>query len=171
MIKFHEIILTFFYCGKSKIAPGSVGSLAALIIWFFTNQYFFHHEISQITQNIFCIIFLSASLIYGSFAIKIYTKNLGQIDHSSIVLDEVVWQIITLQASSLFIADYFNSLLLINLHLISCYILFRFFDIVKPSVIGFVDKNLKTGFGVMLDDVLSGAAAAAAVAAIAIFLL
>lgn len=170
MKKIHEIILTFFYCGKSKIAPGSVGSIAALIFWFFVNKYFFVNEISQITQNIFWIIFLTASFIYGVFAIKIYTKDIGEIDHSSIVLDEVVGQIFALQFSSLLFENYFTSPTLIVLHLTSCYILFRFFDIVKPSFIGYIDRNFKSGFGVMFDDLICGIVSAAIISIAHLFL-
>jgi phosphatidylglycerophosphatase A len=62
-----------------------------------------------------------------------------------------------LQIAYLFIGnDYFQNVSFVFYHLISCFLTFRFFDIYKPSIIGTLDKNLTNGFGVMLDDVLSG---------------
>jgi phosphatidylglycerophosphatase A len=49
----------------------------------------------------------------------------------------------------------------IFVHLAFCFISFRFFDIVKPSLIGIADRNFKNGFGVMFDDLISGAVTAA----------
>jgi phosphatidylglycerophosphatase A len=37
-----------------------------------------------------------------------------------------------------------------------CFALFRFFDIVKPFPVGWIDRNVKGGLGVMLDDVVAG---------------
>ncbi len=157
MAFFHEIILTFFGCGKSKKAPGSVGSIASLILWLIITKLFFDHQIPLLIQNIFWTIFLISSFIYGCFAIPIYAKKFNQIDHSSIVLDEVVGQILALQITFLLIrADYFLQNNLILVHLGFCYISFRFFDIVKPSFIGTIDRKMKNGFGVMFDDLACG---------------
>jgi phosphatidylglycerophosphatase A len=155
--KIHEFFLTFFYLGKSKKAPGTVGSLAAVILWFFVTKYFFDQQISISTQNIYWIIFLTVSLIYGSLAISSYAKKTGEIDHGSIVLDEVVGQIIALQFTFFLLhQNYFSDNKIIFSHLIFCFVLFRFFDIKKPSFIGFCDRNFKSGFGVMFDDLLCG---------------
>ena len=152
-----ELILTFFYSGKALKAPGTFGSMAALIFWFLLTKLFFLREISLFNQNIFWIIFLIAIFFYGIFNIATYAKKFNQIDHSSIVLDEVVGQVLALQITFNLIADnYFSQNSLIIKHLIFCFVLFRFFDITKPSIIGWCDKNLKNGFGVMFDDLLCG---------------
>lgn len=154
-----ELFLTFFYCGKAKKAPGTVGSIASVILWFLVTK-FFLQENSIIQQNIFWGIFLIFCTIYGALAIPFYAKKTGEIDHGSIVLDEVVGQILALQSTFFFCHEgYFAQPNIITIHLVSCFVLFRFFDIKKPSIIGWVDKNLKNGFGVMLDDLLSGLAA------------
>jgi len=153
-----EFILTFCYSGKIKKAPGTFGSLASLIFWFFIAKFFSTQEISLFIQNIFWIIFLIAIFLYGIFNIKNYSKKFGQIDHSSIVLDEVLGQVLALQITFNLIANnYFLQSDLIIKHLLFCFILFRFFDIKKPSIIGWCDKNLKNSFGVMFDDLLCGA--------------
>ncbi len=157
MLKLHEFLLTFFYFGKAKKAPGTFGSLASLLFWLGLTAIFFNHGISLLTQNIFWGIFLVTAFVYGCFASPIYAKQFNQIDHQSIVLDETVGQIIALQFTFLFLAEnYFANLSLIATHLFLCFALFRFFDIKKPSFIGYADRNFKNGFGVMFDDLLSG---------------
>lgn len=156
MTKLHEIFLTFFFCGKAKKAPGTVGSFVAVIFWFLIAGYFCNSEVSFAAQNIFWGIFLLSAFIYGCYATPIYTKNSGEIDNQTIVLDEVVGQIFALQFTFIFLADYFAQPKLIATHLIFCFIFFRFFDIKKPSFIGYADRNFKNGFGVMFDDLICG---------------
>lgn len=157
MLKIHELFLTFFYSGKVKKAPGTFGSFTSLLFWFFLTLFFFNHQVSLQSQNIFWGIFLVATFIYGCIASPIYAKQFGQIDHQTIVLDETVGQIIALQITfSLLYESYFSQPLLIVLHLLFCFVLFRFFDIKKPSFIGYCDRNFKNGFGVMFDDLICG---------------
>ncbi|MBP7709484.1 MAG: phosphatidylglycerophosphatase A [Rickettsiales bacterium] len=162
MLKLHELFLTFFYSGKAKKAPGTVGSFTSLLFWFFLTTLFFNHEASLFSQNIFWAIFLITAFIYGCIASPIYAKQFGQIDHQTIVLDETVGQIIALQITfSLLYKTYFSQPYLIATHLIFCFALFRFFDIKKPSFIGYCDRNFKNGFGVMFDDLICGIITAA----------
>ena len=157
MQKLHEIFLTFFYLGKVKKAPGTFGSFGALVFWFFLSKFFYQQNFSLLWQNIFWGIFLLVAFIYGSLATKYYTKKFAETDHQSIVLDEVIGQIFALQATFCLIANfYFSQNLTIISHLLFCFISFRFFDIKKPSFIGYCDRNLKSGFGVMFDDLLCG---------------
>jgi phosphatidylglycerophosphatase A len=152
-----EFILTFFYSGKIKKAPGTFGSMAAILFWFLLSKLFFINKISLHNQNIFWIIFLIAILLFGIFTIKKYTWQFRIIDHKSIVLDEVLGQIIALQMVFNFIyRGYFSNHILIAKHLIFCFVLFRFLDITKPLFIGWCDRNLKNPFGVMFDDLLCG---------------
>lgn len=162
IFRIHEFLLTFFYSGKVKKAPGTFGSFASLIFWFFLTKYFFDQEVSIFTQNIFWGFFLLLSFIYGSLAIPTYTKKLGEIDNQTIVLDEMVGQILPLQFTFYFLhQNYFSDIKIIFFHLAFCFISFRFFDIKKPSFIGFCDRNFKNGFGVMFDDLLCGVITAA----------
>ena len=157
MLKLHELFLTFFYSGKAKKAPGTVGSFTSLLFWFFLATCFFNQQISLVTQNIFWGIFLIASFVYGCIASPIYAKQFGEIDHQTIVLDETVGQIVALQITfSLLYQTYFSQPLLIIAHLIFCFASFRFFDIKKPSFIGYCDRNFKSGFGVMFDYLICG---------------
>jgi phosphatidylglycerophosphatase A len=153
----NEFLLTFCYSGKAKKAPGTFGSLASIIFWLAISYFFFTKNISISQQNIFWLVFLTISFIYGMVASPSYAKQFGEVDHGSIVLDEVVGQIIALQMSFvLFYQNYFWQNKLIAIHLISSFILFRFFDIKKPLFIGYCDRKFKNGFGVMFDDLISG---------------
>ena len=157
MLKLHEFFLTFFYFGKIKKAPGTFGSFAALIFWFFLSCWFFNNEVTLLWQNIFWIFFLVFSFCYGVAAIPAYTKKFKIIDHQTIVLDEVVGQILPLQLTFLALHEkYFSRIDLIAAHLIFCFVSFRFFDIKKPLFIGYIDRNFKSGFGVMFDDLVCG---------------
>lgn len=157
-----EILLTFFYTGKAKKAPGTFGSLATVFLWIIITGIFFKLEIGLFIQNIFWIIFLTAAFCYGIFNSEIYAAKFGEIDHQSIVLDEVVGQIIALQIGFSFYHDGYFSLKFASIHILISFILFRFLDIKKPLFIGYFDRNLKSGFGVMFDDLVSGVIAGVA---------
>lgn len=157
-----EFILTFLYSGKAKKAPGTFGSLASIIFWLLISYIFFTQNIEIFWQNIFWTIFLISAFIYGTIYSSNYAKQFGEVDHGSIVLDEVVGQIIALQMSFvLFYQNYFSSLKLLFSHIILSFILFRYFDIKKPLFIGYCDRKFKNGFGVMFDDLISGIIAGA----------
>lgn len=78
-------------------------------------------------------------------------RHLGAHDHPSIVWDEIVGMQIAL---ILVPVTGFN--------LLAGFLLFRFFDIVKPWPVRWVDRRMHGGIGVMMDDVLAGAMAALA---------
>ena len=157
MPKLHELFLTFLYCGKARKAPGTFGSLAALIFWLCVTFFFCDNQYLILAQNIFWTTFLIIAFVYGCIASPIYGKKFGQVDHQTIVLDEVVGQIFALQFTfALVYENYFSHLSLVLSHLIFCFICFRFLDIKKPLFIGYVDRNFKNGFGVMFDDLICG---------------
>ncbi|MSN96390.1 phosphatidylglycerophosphatase A [Campylobacter sp. FMV-PI01] len=136
----NKLFLTFFYVGYIKPAPGTWGSLAGLVVGFFVAK-FIGLETLFLLAILICLIAINS--------INTYEKNGGNHDDSNIVIDEVVgiWiaQSITLCLNE-------NS----YLALILSFVFFRGFDIFKPSIIGRIDRNVKGGLGVMLDDVLAG---------------
>lgn len=162
MLKLHELFLSFFYCGKIKVAPGTFGSFVAMFFWLAYSTIACGLSISFVEQNIFWGFFLLITFVYGCLATPIYTKQFKQVDHQTIVLDEVIGQILALQISfALVWHTYFQEPILMVVHLVSAFFFFRLFDIKKPSVIGRADQ-MKNGFGVMLDDVFAGLFAALA---------
>lgn len=159
MAKFHEWILTFFYFGNAKKAPGTIGSALALSLWFFITCLFVSNGVDLVLQTFFWLIFCALCFIYGIVAIPLYTKakKRKNADHKSIILDEVVGQIIALQLSYLYMfEDFFNSFSITFYQLVASFLVFRFFDIYKPSIIGMIDKKANNGLGVMADDIISG---------------
>ena len=83
--------------------------------------------------------------LLGIYLCEATSKALGVHDHSGIVWDEIIGFFITMTLVPL--TWYW---------LLAGFLLFRFFDIVKPWPIRQADKNLHGGFGIMFDDVLAG---------------
>ena len=127
------LISTFFYLGKLPKAPGTWGSLGALLVWSFIPESLF-----------FRFILLSLTLIIGFIACENTLKESDDSDPSFIVIDEVVglWTTLLFVPKTIFL-------------FILGFLLFRLFDILKPSFIYSV-QFLKGSWGVMLDDILAG---------------
>ena len=131
--KINLLFLTFFMIGRIKYAPGTITSLVILIIWYFIPN-------SMIVQ----LPILCFHLLFGFYFCFRFTKNNLDKDPSYIVIDEVVGMMI-----SLFLLPKEISLY------IMAFILFRFFDIIKPSIID-RSQEFKFGVGIMADDIISG---------------
>ncbi len=129
--------------GMVPIAPGTFGSITAWIIFVYLS-----HFISMINMIILTILFFILSIWICSEA----SKDLENKDHKSIVIDELVGMWIAL-LPVLVIA---NSQYERTVYALAALILFRFFDILKPFPISYFDKNYKNGFGIVIDDVISG---------------
>ena len=128
-----RFVATFFYLGKLALAPGTWGSLGGLFLWLFLPLSFFIHLAAIITL-----------FILGIYSSNKTAKYLEDSDPPEVVIDEVVGMGI-----SLFMLPHNFKLYLI------AFILFRIFDIFKPLFISRI-QNLSGGWGIMLDDVLSG---------------
>jgi phosphatidylglycerophosphatase A len=135
-----HILATWFGAGLSPVAPGTVGSLAALPL-----AYLLSHHVGIVGLAVAIV----AVFLIGVWAAHSYSKRTASHDAGPIVIDEVVGQWLALL---LVPAD-------IVLYAIG-FALFRLADIIKPWPIGLVDKRVKGGFGVMFDDVLAGILAA-----------
>ena len=130
---FWRLIATFFYVGKLPYAPGTWGSLAALLFWLLLPS-------SPIVQLFILIIFFWMG-VYSSDKLS---KDIQAHDPPEIVIDEVVGMGI-----ALFMLPHNFILYLI------AFILFRIFDILKPSFIYHL-QDLPGGFGIMVDDIIAG---------------
>lgn len=125
--------------GLSPKAPGTVGTLLALPLFWWMADW-------SLAMFLLTIIGMTAIGVYlcGETA-----RALHRHDHPGIVWDEIVGYLIAMIPLS----DDWQAMLL-------GFVLFRFFDIVKPWPIGLVDKGVKGGLGIMLDDIIAGAMAA-----------
>tara|TARA_B100001250_G_scaffold406610_2_gene425969 strand:- start:1098 stop:1562 length:465 start_codon:yes stop_codon:yes gene_type:complete len=133
--KIVEIVGTVFFLGRLPIAPGTWGSAGALIGWYFLFPY--------IDNSLFLLINL------GLFFVGVVTANIlievwDEEDPSAFVLDEWVGQWIALW---LLPHSFIWGLV--------AFFWFRIFDIFKPGPVQLMD-NMKTGAGVMLDDIVAG---------------
>ena len=134
-MKISEWIATCFKVGYLPLAPGTWGSVFAILLWW------------AFLKNVNIYIFVI--LIIFSFLIGIVTSNIvidqrGDADPSYIIIDELVGQWLAL----LFIPqEYF--------YIVISFISFRFFDIIKPWPISLIEK-LPKGLGVMSDDFIAG---------------
>lgn len=129
--------------GMIPIAPGTFGSMAAWLIFVYLS-----HFISTLNMLILTALFFILSIWVCDKA----SKELINKDHKSIVIDELVGMWIAL-LPVLVVA---NSQYERTVYALAALILFRFFDILKPFPISYFDKNYKNGFGIVIDDVISG---------------
>ena len=149
MIKtFNSLFVTMFGLGKIKIIPGTFGSLATIIILYVL----FH--IINISSN-FILLGLIIIFIYSFPAVSSYIKNNENKDPREIVIDELIGQAIPIFVYEISHGTEKSSEEALIFYCI-CFVLFRFFDIVKPFPVSFFDKNFKNSFGVIMDDVFAG---------------
>jgi len=123
-----------FGSGLMPIAPGTWGTLAAIPIYLL---------IANSSWWLYLLLTLAA-FIFGVYVCDKVSTEMKVHDYSGIVWDEVVGYMLTMFLVPLNLA-----------WMIIGFLLFRLFDIWKPQPIGFVDKHVKGGLGIMLDDVLA----------------
>ena len=135
MNKVSEIISTVFYIGRLPFAPGTWSSFAAFLAWFFLRFYI---------EGVF-ILYASLVLFFIGVAVStIHAESLKDEDPSEIVIDEWVGQWIALwMVPHSFIWGFVS------------FSFFRIFDIFKPGPVQSMD-DIKSGTGIMMDDVIAG---------------
>ena len=135
MINISILVSTMFGLGKFTKFPGTLCSFIVLfpiyIIYYFLGKNFLY---------IFYIICLPIAF----YSVEISLKKLKKKDPKEIVVDEYIGQYTTI----LFCKPELSSFLI-------AFILFRFFDILKPFLINFFDK-INNSFGVIIDDIVAG---------------
>ena len=146
--KFNLLFVTLFGIGKIKYAPGTFGSLFAIILFFDL----FH--LLKISPNLIFVV-LVVIFLYSFFAINSFIKNNTNKDPNEVVIDEFIGQSlpIYLYEVSHGTEKEFNDAIIFY---IIIFILFRFFDILKPFPINLIDKKYKNSIGVVFDDVIAG---------------
>jgi phosphatidylglycerophosphatase A len=131
-----HLLAVGFGSGAAPYAPGTFGTVAAVPL------YLVLHWLPLPW-------YLGATLL--SFLLGIWlcgatARDLGVHDHSGIVWDEFVGYLVTMTAAP---AGW--------IWVAAGFVLFRFFDVVKPWPIHWADRQVSGGLGIMLDDVLAGA--------------
>ena len=149
MIKtFNSLLVTLFGLGKIKFMPGTFGSLATTIFLFFL----FHSL--NISSNIILIGWIII-FIYSFYAVSTHTKDSKNKDPGEIIIDEFLGQSIPIYLYEISHGTTKESELAITYYVLF-FILFRYFDIMKPFPVSFFDKNFKNSFGVIMDDICAG---------------
>ena len=149
MIKtLNTLFVTMFGLGKVKVIPGTFGSLATVII-----LYFFFHTLDVSTNLI--LLGLIIIFVYSFFAVAAHIKDNENKDPREVIIDEFIGQSIPIYLYEISHGTEKSSDEAIIFYGV-CFILFRFFDIIKPFPVSFFDKNYKNSFGVIMDDVCAG---------------
>jgi len=132
---FTLLLATGFGVGYSPIAPGTLGTLIAIPVYYFLSN--IHSPIYELT--------LVAFFFLSSWISENAQQYLGKKDDQRIVIDEVMGLLVTM----LWVPKTI-------LFVIFGFFLFRFFDILKPFPIRHLQRKWKGGYGVVFDDVLAG---------------
>jgi phosphatidylglycerophosphatase A len=143
-----KLFLTFGGAGLSPKIPGTAGTLASLPIGLAVLYYLGMETLFMLTFAI---------TVIGIFEINKYEKLTGMHDQQYIVIDEAagMWLSLMIAYSTAITMHYPYAELL---SILFSFAAFRLFDIWKPSTIGWIDREVKGGLGVMLDDVIAGIA-------------
>jgi phosphatidylglycerophosphatase A len=124
-----------FGAGLSPHAPGTFGTLIAIPIVLLVQQFGF---VAHLT-------FALVAIAFGIYVCGESARRLGVHDHPGIVWDEIAGYTVTMLAAPP------------HWYWLLCgFVLFRFFDIVKPWPIREADHSLTGGLGIMLDDIIAG---------------
>ena len=149
MIKtFNFLLVTMFGLGKIKFMPGTFGSLATTIFLF----YLFHQL--NISSNIILIGWIII-FIYSFYAVSTHIRGSKNKDPREIIIDEFLGQSIPIYLYEIFHGTTTESNEVIIYYALF-FVLFRYFDIMKPFPVSFFDKNFKNSFGVIMDDICAG---------------
>lgn len=124
-----------FGSGLAPKAPGTFGTLAAIPLYLL---------LSLLSLNAYLIALLVITII-GVYVCAYTSRSLGVHDHPGIVIDEFAGLLITMIAVPVSWQ-----------WLLAGFVLFRFFDIIKPWPISWLDKHVHGGLGIMLDDIIAG---------------
>lgn len=135
MRNFLEKLAVFFGVGLSPKAPGTVATAATIPLVLILNW----------AGPIFYMLSILVLLPVGILAAEFYEQDKGGHDHKEIVIDEVVGFLITM----VWLPMTWQAILI-------GFVLFRLLDITKPLFIGYLDKKIQGGLGVMVDDIAAG---------------
>jgi phosphatidylglycerophosphatase A len=149
--KISHLIATFFGVGLLPLAPGTWGSIAAFVL-------FCLFVYVQLSYFLFFLIFLGLTVV-AIIACNLATRGLSEKDHKTIVIDEVAGAWLAFLFLPLLGVYDFNLNEWRKESFIAAIVLmvfFRFFDILKPHPISYIDKKFKSGFGIVFDDLIAG---------------
>lgn len=143
MKNFTKFFVSISYIGYINFASGTWGSLASILIMIILVK------LLSISLSLLIFIFIVLFFI-SNFLINFFSSFTNSQDSSHIVIDEFL---------GVFTIFFFYDLVFIYndiITIILIFFIFRFFDIIKIFPANYIDKNIKNGYGVILDDIVAG---------------
>lgn len=140
LLRSPTMLLAFgFGSGLAPKAPGTFGTLMAIPFWW----------LLQGLSPAWYLAVVAAAAVLGCYLCGAASRKLGVHDHGGIVWDEMVGYWLTMfMAPAGWVWALYG------------FVLFRLFDIAKPQPIGWADRRVHGGIGIMLDDILAAVYAA-----------
>jgi len=123
-----------FGSGLTPKLPGTAGTLVGVLIFILIP------DMSWIAY----LVIVVCGFLFGIFCCGYTARILNVHDHNSIVWDEIIGYMITM----FMVPKEW-------IWILTGFILFRIFDILKPWPISFIDRRIESGLGIMLDDVIA----------------
>ena len=149
MKKINILVSTFFGYGYLTKIPGTVTSLVTVVFIYIAYEHLAYTNLK------FSIVFFILLFFYSFYAVKDAESEFKNKDPRQIVIDEVLGQAMPL-ILVLHLSQNNQLSLQIEIYYVLSFIFFRFFDILKPFPINYIDKNTKGALGIMFDDILAG---------------
>lgn len=140
-----HLLAAGFGTGLAPRAPGTAGTLAGVLLYL---------ALAALPLPVYLGLSLGLFLL-GVWICGRAARDLNAHDHPSIVFDEMIGYLVTMAGAPFGIG-----------WLALGFVLFRFFDIVKPWPISLLDRKVPGGFGIMLDDLAAGLLALAVLQAV-----
>ncbi len=145
---FGKLMLTMFNIGKLGKFPGTIASGVTSLLYII----FFYLSIDYQILFTFFLLFFFTSI----YLIDLLKNEFKEIDSREIVIDEFLGQSIPILFFYFILSEASASLNFFIIIVMISFIGFRFFDILKPYPISYIDNNFKNGFGVVFDDIIAG---------------
>jgi len=149
MKKINVLLSTFVGCGYLTKFPGTLASALTVIFIYITCEILGYTNLKLLT-TFFILLFF-----YSFYAVRDSESEFKNKDPHQIVIDEVLGQLMPL-ILLLYLNQKNQISISIEIYFILSFILFRFFDILKPFPVSYFDKNHKNYFGIIMDDIMAG---------------
>ena len=146
--KFGKLILTMLNVGKLGKFPGTIASAITSFLYTF----FFYLKVHYLTLFLIFLLLLFVSI----YLINLLKDEFEELDSKEIVIDEYLGQSIPILFFYVILFEASVSINFFMMIVLISFIGFRFFDILKPYPINYIDNNYKNGFGVVFDDIVAG---------------
>ena len=131
-----DFFATGFFIGKIPKMPGTFGTLVGVVLFWMAER-----TLSPLALMGLVCVFIFAAILFSHLYESIHESH----DSSEIVIDEIVGFMVSMMWLPATMKTF-----------VAAFIIFRILDILKPFPISYLDKNIKGGLGVVLDDLAAG---------------